>query len=102
MKTEIKKLPNGNSVQLDLIVHPGAALIVPFLGKDRIILLRQWRAVLNKYLLELPAGTLDKGESILTCAKRELIEETGYASQKMTKLGRIYPVPGYSTEIIHI
>ena len=88
--------------RVELIEHPGAALMVPFLTKEKMIFLRQYRAVLEKYLYELPAGTLENKEKALTCAKRELIEETGYAAKKMTKLGRIYPVPGYSTEVIYI
>ncbi len=95
-------LPNGYVVQMDVIKHLGAALIVPFLNRDKVILLRQYRPVIKKYLYELPAGTAEKGESDLTTAKRELIEETGYSAGKMTLLGHIYPVPGYSTEKIAI
>lgn len=85
-----------------MIEHPGAALIVPFLSSDRIVFLRQYRVVMKKELYELPAGTKDKGESPLACARRELPEETGYSARKIKKLGFIYPVPGYSTEVIHI
>ncbi len=95
-------LPNGYIVQMDVIKHLGAALIVPFLNQDKVILLRQYRPVINKYLYELPAGTAEKGESNLQTAKRELIEETGYSAGKMTLMGHIYPVPGYSTEKIAI
>ena len=95
-------LPNGYIVQMDGIKHLGAALIVPFLSRDKVILLRQYRPVIKKYLYELPAGTAEKGESDLTTAKRELIEETGYSAGKMTLMGHIYPVPGYSTEKIAI
>jgi len=97
-----KLLPNGYLAQFEIIKHPGAALIVPFLAKDKIILLKQLRPVINSYIYELPAGTLDKNEPPLSCAKREIIEETGYAAKKFTKLGEIYPVPGYSTERIVI
>ena len=97
-----RRLPNGVSVQLDYIEHPGAALIVPILNKNTLIMLRQYRAVLKRYLFELPAGTLDRGERPLQCAQRELVEETGYAARRFKKLGFIYPVPGYSDEIIYI
>ena len=100
--TEKKHLPNGHITNVEIIQHPGAVLIVPFLGIDRIILLRQFRPVLNAYLYELPAGTLNSNESLLQCARRELIEETGYSAQKWLKVGKIFPVPGYSTEIITI
>jgi len=65
-------------------------------------MMRQFRPALKKYIYELPAGTLDPDESIATCARRELLEETGLKTKKLTKLGSIYPVPGYSTEVIHI
>lgn len=97
-----KTLPNGYRARFEIIKHPGAALIVPFLTKNRVILLRQLRPVIDSYIYELPAGTLDRNESPLSCAKREIIEETGYSAERFTKLGEIYPVPGYSTEKITI
>jgi len=96
------RLPNGYVAELEIIRHPGAALIIPFLAKDKIILLRQFRPVINSYIYELPAGTLDKSESHISCARREIIEETGYSAKKLTLIGKIYPVPGYSTERIMI
>ncbi len=89
-------------LKIPKINHPGATLIVPFLNKNEVVLLRQLRPVIKKYLYELPAGTLEKGELNLSCARRELVEETGYAGAKFIKLGYIYPVPGYSTEKIVI
>lgn len=96
------KLPNGYVAHFEIVKHPGAVLVIPFLTKDKIILLRQLRPVIGIYLYELPAGTLDKNEKPVTCAHREIIEETGYAAKKVTYLSYIYPVPGYSTEKIHI
>ena len=100
--TEKRRLPNGYVVNLEIIKHPGAVLIVPFLNKEKIILIRQFRPVINRYLFELPAGTLARGEKPLDCAQREIIEETGYSARKLTKIGEIFPVPGYSTELITI
>ena len=104
LKVFVKKvrLPNGYTATFEMISHPGAALIVPIISKDKILMLRQLRPVLNSYIYELPAGTLNKGESPISCARREIIEETGYSAGKLTRLGSIYPVPGYSTEKIHI
>lgn len=99
---ESKRLPNGYIAELEIIKHPGAVLIVPFLNKDKVILLWQFRPVVKSYLYELPAGTLGKKEQPLHCARRELIEETGYSAAKLSLLGKIYPVPGYSTEKIII
>ncbi len=100
LQTSQCRLPNGIKTQLDLILHPGAALILPVLPSGKIIFIRQYRPAIRRYLLELPAGTLKPGETLLNCARRELIEETGYRAQKWKKLGKIFPVPGYSTEII--
>jgi len=93
-------LPNGHRSRLEVIKHPGAVLIIPFLSADKVILLRQYRPVINKYLYELPAGTLKSKEMPFSCAKRELIEETGFSAGRITRLGYLYPVPGYSTEKI--
>jgi len=96
------KLPNGRITRITLIRHPGAVIIAPFLNKDTVVMIRQFRPALNKYIYELPAGTLDPNESLASCARRELREETGLKARRLTKLGAIYPVPGYSTEIIYI
>jgi len=95
-------LPNGRTIRITFINHPGAVIIAPFLNKVTVIMLRQYRPALKKYIYELPAGTLDPHESIATSARRELLEETGLKTKKLTKLGSIYPVPGYSTEVIYI
>ncbi len=95
-------LPNGYPVKLEIVKHPGAVLIVPFLSKNEVILLRQYRPVVDLYLYELPAGTLGKGERHMSCAYRELGEETGYSAGRMKKIGQIYPAPGYTTEKIVI
>ncbi|MFA5362721.1 MAG: NUDIX hydrolase [Candidatus Omnitrophota bacterium] len=95
-------LPNGYRARLEVVRHPGAALIVPFVSGRKIIMLRHFRPVIGAYLYELPAGTRAKGESPLSCARRELIEETGFRAVKFLRRGEIYPVPGYSTERIVI
>lgn len=104
LNVSIKKvrLPNGYIAQIDVIKHPGAILVVPFLSKDKVIILKQFRPVINAYIYELPAGTLERNENPASCVRREMIEETGYKTNKITKLGFIVPVPGYSTEKIFI
>lgn len=96
------RLPNRARVRLEIVNHPGAALIVPFLTARTVIILRQFRPVINRYIYELPAGTLEKKESPVRCARRELMEEIGYRARSMRKIGEIFPLPGYSTERIMI
>jgi ADP-ribose pyrophosphatase len=97
-----QRLPHGYLATFEMIKHPGARLVVPFLAKNRIIMLRQLRPVIDSYIYELPAGTLGRNETPLACARREIIEETGYSARRFTLLGKIYPVPGYSTERIYL
>ena len=100
--TETVTLSNGTRADLDVIEHPGATAIVPFIDTDHILMLQQYRHAVRTNLWEIPAGTLDPEESELACARRELVEETGYRAEKWRKLGEIIPVPGYSNERIHM
>jgi ADP-ribose pyrophosphatase len=95
-------LENGTTTDVEFIEHPGATAIIPFVDETRIVLLKQYRHALKKYIWEIPAGTLDPQEDIISCAKRELIEETGFSAGQWQKLGEITPLPGYSDERIHI
>ena len=95
-------LENGTTTAVEFIEHPGAAAIIPMLSDTRVVLLRQYRHALKSYIWEIPAGTLDPQEEIISCAKRELTEETGYSAAHWHRLGEITPVPGYSDERIHI
>lgn len=95
-------LDGGVTFDLEIIRHPGAAAIVALLDAGTVVLIRQYRHALGRFIHEIPAGTLDGAEAPLACAKRELIEETGYAARKWEKLGEITPVPGYSDERIHL
>ena len=95
-------LENGTTTDVEFIDHPGAAAIVPLLSDNRVVMLKQYRHALKKVIWEIPAGTLDPEEEVLGCARRELIEETGYSAGQWHRLGEITPVPGYSNESIHI
>ena len=90
----------GRKVRREIIKHPGAAAILAFDEKGKIILVRQHRFPLG-YILEIPAGTLEKGESPKHCALREIQEETGYKAKGMAHLITYYPSVGYNTEAIH-
>ncbi len=95
-------LPNGMTVDLDLIRHPGASAMVPLTRHRTLLMIRQYRHAVGGYIYEIPAGTLGPMETPLECAKRELVEEIGYSASTWHKLGEITPVPGYSDERIHI
>lgn len=100
--TEQVDLPNGRRVALDLLRHPGASAVVPFLAPDRVLLIRQYRFATGGELLEIPAGKLDPGEAPEACALRELEEETGYRAGRLEKLGAIWTSPGFTDEVIHL
>lgn len=93
---------SGNTGIREIAVHPGGAVIVPVKDDGKIILVKQFRYPIQKTLIELPAGKLEKGEDPLDCATRELEEETGYRSKTIKKLGEIYTAPGYCTEVLYI
>jgi ADP-ribose pyrophosphatase len=94
-------MSNGKEIVRDMIDHPGSVAIIPIIDND-LILIRQYRYPVGKELLEIPAGTLEEGESPQICAARELTEETGYAASSWSKLMSCYMTPGYSSEKIHI
>jgi len=92
----------GKEFSRQTVVHPGAVAIIPQISKDKIILVRQYRFPTRRYLWELPAGTLDKGEAVYACAKRELREETGCVAGQLRKIAEFYTCPGFCTEKIHL
>jgi ADP-ribose pyrophosphatase len=85
-------------VTRDLIKHPGAAVVVPFLEKNKILLLRQFRYAARGELWEIPAGTLERGESPLECVRREIEEETGFRAKRFKRFASFYSAPGISDE----
>lgn len=93
---------NGFNGDMEIIRHPGASAIVPLTAGRDVLMLRQYRHATGGHLWEIPAGTFDGKEEPLTCARRELIEETGYSAQSWDALGVVTPVPGYSDERIHL
>jgi len=95
-------LENGTTTDVEFIEHPGATAIIPFIDDTRVVLLKQYRHALKRYIWEIPAGTLDPQEEVISCAKREIIEETGYSADRWHRLGEITPLPGYSDERIHV
>lgn len=101
------RFPDGSEGELEMVRHPGASAVVPFLsdpaGDDPLVLLiKQYRYAAEQYMYEIPAGRLDPGESPEHCARRELREETGCEAEKVEPLTTIYTTPGFTDERIHL
>lgn len=96
------RLPDGGTATREYIVHPGAVMIVALLDDGRVVLERQFRYPMRQVMIEFPAGKLDAGEDPLACARRELLEETGYTAREWAHAGVLHPVISYSTEFIDI
>jgi ADP-ribose pyrophosphatase len=88
----------GNKLSKEVVIHPGAAVILPFLPDGNVILIRNRRYAVGQILLELPAGTLNKGETPMNAAGRELLEETGYLANRIKPLGSFFSSPGVMSE----
>jgi ADP-ribose diphosphatase len=102
LKVDEIEYDSGNKGVRETAVHPGGAVVVAVKDDGKIILVKQYRHPFQKFLLEFPAGKLEKGEDPQICAVRELEEETGYSAGKITKLGAILTTPGFCTEVLHI
>lgn len=92
--------PSGRTVLREVVVHPGAVVILPVLDRDRLVMIRNFRYSVEEELWELPAGTAEPGEPAVETARRELIEETGYRGERMTPLAEFYTSPGVMTELM--
>jgi len=96
------RLPDGKTARREYILHPGAAMMVPFLDPDTVVLVRQYRYPLARHFYEIPAGKIDRGEEPLAAARRELREECGYEAGEWRRLATIHPGIGYSNETIEL
>lgn len=102
MHEETLEFADGHTASFSYISHPGACVMVPFLDDDTLLMIKQYRHAIRRYIWEFPAGTINRDEEPLTCAKRELVEETGFAARSMDYWGEIYPLPSYTNESIHV
>ncbi len=101
------RFPDGTTGELEIIRHPGASAIVPFVsdpaGSDpQVLLLKQYRYATGGTLYEIPAGRLEPGELPAACARRELLEETGCSAESMVPLTSMFTTPGFTDERIHL
>jgi ADP-ribose pyrophosphatase len=96
------ELPNGKTSTREIVKHPGAVAVIAMTDDNKIVMVRQYRKALERTLVEIPAGKLEKGEEPLVTAKRELEEETGYVCNSMKHLISFYTSPGFADEIVHL
>jgi len=96
------ELPNGKQAKREIIKHPGAVAILAITQDDKVVMVEQYRKALERTIVEIPAGKLEKGEEPAVCARRELEEETGYECEHLELLTSFYTSPGFADEIIHV
>ena len=96
------RLPDGSEATREYVIHPGAVMVIAELPDGQLVLERQFRYPVQAVMVEFPAGKLDAGEASLDCARRELLEETGYTAKQWARAGVLHPVISYSTEFIDI
>lgn len=99
LRIERHCLPNRRTVNFEVVHHAPAAAVVPVLG-DHVFLIRQYRPAIRKYIWEIPAGLIERGETPLQCVRRELAEEIGYCGRKFRKLALIHTSAGFCDEKI--
>jgi ADP-ribose pyrophosphatase len=102
LRRDLVRLPDGGEATREYIQHGGAVAVIPLLDDGRVVLVRQFRYPVGRVLVELPAGKLDAGESVLACGQRELLEETGYTAAEWAFAGAIHNAAAYSSESIHL
>ena len=102
MRRDRVLLPDGSESFREVVEHPGGVCVAAITEEDEILLVRQFRYPYSEELLEIPAGKRDKNEDPLECGKRELLEETGAVAENYFSLGRLYPTPGYTDEVIYM
>jgi ADP-ribose pyrophosphatase len=96
------RLPNGRETTLDIVRHRGSVVMIPMLDASHVILIRQYRYALDRWIWELPAGSLDPGEEPAPAAARECEEEIGLVPGRVEFLGAWYPSPGFVTEVMNL
>ncbi|HET7578429.1 MAG TPA: NUDIX hydrolase [Bacillales bacterium] len=102
VKLDQVELPNGKTSGRELVYHPGAVAVIALTEDGKIIMVRQFRKPLERSIVEIPAGKLEKGEDPEACAHRELEEETGYRGADLEHVASFYTSPGFSDELIHL
>ena len=99
---DVARLPDGSTSTREFVLHPGASAMVPIADDERILIERQFRYAMGRVYVEIPAGKLDRGESSIETAKRELLEETGYEAARWAFLTQLHPAIGFSNELMDL
>ena len=102
LRVDAVEKPSGRRTTREVVEHGDCVAIIAVDAEDRVLLVRQFRQAVGKELLEIPAGSINPGESPAQAVRRELQEETGYFPHKLEKLGGFYSAPGYCTEYLHL
>src|SRR6188472_2618254 len=101
LEIDVVKLPTGHTVDMEIVRHPGSVVLLPLPEPGKIILIRQYRYTIDRWIWELPAGSLKPNEDPDAAAARECEEEIGLAPHKVTRLGGYYPTPGFCDELMN-
>nr|WP_106784565.1 NUDIX hydrolase [Lysinibacillus timonensis] len=102
LKVDDVLLPNGKEAKREIVNHPGAVAIIPITADGKLVLVEQYRKALERSIVEIPAGKLEKGEAPEHTARRELEEETGYGCNELIYLQSFATSPGFADEVIHL
>jgi len=102
LRVDEVRLASGRTRKREIVEHGGAVAIVAVDDQERVLLVRQFRKPVERFLLEIPAGTLEEGEDPDACARRELLEETGHSAERIERLLGFYSAPGFCTEYLHV
>lgn len=102
MRLDEVEFPSGRRAVFEVVEHRGAVAMVALTAEGHVLLVRQFRQAVGAELLEVPAGTIEPGETPLACARRELAEEVGRAADRWEALTAFYPSPGVLSEELHV
>jgi ADP-ribose pyrophosphatase len=98
VELEFLTIPNGREIRLETVRHRSSVVLIPIRDDGQVVMIRQYRHALKRHIWELPAGSVNEGESAEAAAARECEEETGLAPSRVERLGSFYPTPGYCDE----
>ncbi len=102
LRVDEVRLPSGRTATREIVEHRGAVAIVPLTADGAVLFVRQFRSAVGAELLEVPAGSIEPGETVEACLQRELAEEIGMRAERLEPLAHFFPSPGFLTEQVHV